>query len=76
MCSSDLMEGNKLAVAMVNPDDKSVINEIVFFTGLNPEVKIITYLEFENFMKYGKPSKDENEWEAYTKENKNVKVFC
>ena len=29
-----------------------------------------------NFMKYGKPSKDENEWEAYTKENKNVKVFC
>ena len=29
-----------------------------------------------NFMKYGKPSKDENEWGAYTKENKNVKVFC
>ena len=35
-----------LVVAMVNPHDKKVINDIIFLTGLKPSVLIITHYEF------------------------------
>ncbi len=36
-----------LVVAMVNPNDKKVINDIIFLTGLKPSILIITHYEFE-----------------------------
>ncbi len=37
---------NDFVVGMVNPNDKKVINDIVFLTGLKPTVKILTHYEF------------------------------
>ncbi len=37
----------ELVVAMVNPNDKKVINDIIFLTGLKPSILIITHYEFE-----------------------------
>ena len=36
-----------LVVAMVNPNDKKVINDIIFLTGLKPSILIITHYEFQ-----------------------------
>jgi len=44
------MKDNKLVVGMVNPNDMKVINEIIYQTGLRPQVKLITHVEFENFV--------------------------
>lgn len=44
------MTDKSLVVGMVNPNDKKVINEIVFQTGLKPTVMLVTHLEFENFV--------------------------
>lgn len=35
-----------LVVGMVNPNDKNVINEIIYLTGLKPSILIITHYEF------------------------------
>ena len=35
-----------LVVGMVNPNDKKVVNDIIFLTGLKPSIRIITYYEF------------------------------
>ena len=35
-----------LVVGMVNPNDKKVINDIIFLTGLKPSILIITHYEF------------------------------
>ncbi len=35
-----------LVVGMVNPNDKTVINDIIFLTGLKPSILIITQYEF------------------------------
>lgn len=35
-----------LVVAMVNPHDKKVINDIIFLTGLKPSILLITHYEF------------------------------
>ncbi len=35
-----------LVVAMVHPNDKKVINDIIFLTGLKPSILIITHYEF------------------------------
>ncbi len=49
-----------LTVGMVNPNDKRVINEIVFQTGLKPDIKLVTHVEFENYMdKYYNQDKSE-----------------
>ena len=40
----------KLVVGMVNPGDTTVINEIVYITGLKPTVMMITHFEFERFL--------------------------
>ena len=45
------MEGDKLAVAMVNPDDKYTIREISLSTGRSLNVYTIPYFEFEMFLK-------------------------
>ena len=39
-------DDNVLVVGMVNPNDKKVINEIIFLTGLKPSILIITHYEF------------------------------
>ena len=45
------MEGDKLAVAMVNPEDKYTIREISLSTGRSLNVYVIPYSEYEIFIK-------------------------
>ena len=45
------MEGNKLAVAMVHPDDKYTIRELSLSTGRSLNVYCIPYSEYEIFFK-------------------------
>ena len=45
------MEANKLAVAMVNPDDKYTIREISLSTGRSLNVYCIPYFEYEMYLK-------------------------
>ncbi len=45
------MEGNKLAVAMVNPNDKYTIREISLSTGRSLNVYCIPYFEYEQYLK-------------------------
>ena len=40
-----------LVVGMVNPNDKKVVNDIIFLTGLKPSIRIITYYEFSMCVK-------------------------
>ena len=44
------MTDKSLVVGMVNPNDIKVINEIVYQTGLKPTIKLVTHVEFENFI--------------------------
>ena len=44
------MTDKSLVVGMVNPNDKKVINEIVYQTGLKPTIMLVTHVEFENFI--------------------------
>lgn len=39
-------DGKTLVVGMVNPNEKQVINDVVYLTGLRPRVMIITHYEF------------------------------
>lgn len=39
-------DGKMLTVGMVNPENKKAINDIVYLTGLQPEVKLVTHYEF------------------------------
>ena len=45
------MEGNKLAVAMVNPDDRYTIREVSLSTGRPLNVYAIPYFEYEMYLK-------------------------
>ena len=38
-------------VGMINPGNEKIINEIIYLTGLNPQIKIITYAQFAKFLK-------------------------
>ncbi len=44
------MTDKTLVVGMVNPNDRQVINEIIYQTGLKPTIMLVTHLEFENFI--------------------------
>lgn len=44
-------DDNVLVVGMVNPNDKKVINEIVFLTRLKPSILILTHYEFQMCLK-------------------------
>ena len=57
------MNDKSLVVGMVNPNDKKVLNEIVYQTGLKPTVVVVTHVEFENFLSnyYGSDHDDTNE---------------
>jgi type IV pilus assembly protein PilB len=44
------MTDKSLVVGMVNPSDKKVIDEIVYQTGLKPNVVLVTHVEFENYI--------------------------
>lgn len=39
-------DGKTLVVGMVNPNEKNVINDIVYLTGLRPRIMLITFYEF------------------------------
>lgn len=39
-------DGKTLVIGMVNPNNKHVINDIVYLTGLKPRVMLITHYEF------------------------------
>ena len=41
-------DGKQIVVGMVNPNEKRVLNEIVYWTGLQPCVKLITFVEFQS----------------------------
>ena len=43
-------DGKTLTIGVTDPSNKAILNEVVFITGLRPVVKLITYLEFENFV--------------------------
>lgn len=45
------MEGNKLAVAMVNPNDKYTVREISLSTGRSLNIYCIPYFEYEMYLK-------------------------
>ncbi len=57
------MTEKSLVVGMVNPNDRKVINEIVYQTGLKPTVMLVTHVEFENFVNtyYNTDEEDTNE---------------
>lgn len=72
MLPEDFIKANKvipisyddkvLVVGMVNPNDKKVINDIIYLTGLKPSILIITHYEFtmcmQNFFNEQKKSID------------------
>ena len=39
-------EDNTLTIGMINPNDKKVINDIVYLTGIRPRIMLITHYEF------------------------------
>ncbi len=45
-------DGKNLIVGMVNPNNRQVINDIVYLTGLRPRVMLITHYEFLQCIKH------------------------
>lgn len=43
-------DGRNLVVGMVHPNDTKVLKDIVYLTGQNPRVMLITFFEFQNFV--------------------------
>lgn len=39
-------EDNTLTIGMINPNDKKVINDVVYLTGIRPRIMLITHYEF------------------------------
>jgi len=57
-------DGKNIIVGMVNPNDKKVLNEIVYITGgLKPQAKLLTHYEFKTFIDehYGESYKETSE---------------
>ncbi|MEI8389748.1 MAG: ATPase, T2SS/T4P/T4SS family [bacterium] len=44
-------DGKTLFLGMVNPNDKQVLNDIIYITGLKPYPLILTHIEYERCMK-------------------------
>ena len=57
-------DGKTLVVGMVNPNNKQVINDIVYLTGLKPKVLLITHYEFLQCLKqyYNESKKETNQY--------------
>ena len=44
-------DGKNIVVGMINPNDRKVLNEIVYITGgLRPEAKLLTHFEYKTFI--------------------------
>lgn len=43
-------DGRNLVVGMVNPNNSKILKDIVYLTGQNPRVMLITHYEFQNFI--------------------------
>ncbi len=43
-------DGKTLVVGMVNPNDKQAMNNIIAYTGIKPQILIITHFEFDMVM--------------------------
>ncbi len=55
-------DGKTITVGVTDPSNKAILNEIVFITGLRPIVKLVTHLEYENFLNnYFSESKKETQ---------------
>ena len=55
-------DGRTITVGVTDPSNKAILNDIVFITNLRPVVKLVTHLEFENFInKYFNESKKETQ---------------
>ena len=55
-------DGKTITVGVTDPSNKAILNEIVFITNLRPIIKLVTHLEFENFInKYFNESKKETQ---------------
>lgn len=57
-------DGKNIVVGMINPNDKKVLNEIVYITGgLRPVAKLLTHFEFTTFLDehFGKNYNETNE---------------
>lgn len=57
-------DGKNLVVGMVNPNNRQVINDIVYLTGLKPRVMLITHYEFLQCIKqyYSESKKETNQY--------------
>lgn len=54
-------DGKIIVVGMVNPNDKTVLNDIIYLTGLKPFPLILTHIEFEKIICSFFESKKETE---------------
>ncbi len=57
-------DGKNITVGMVNPNDKRILNEIIYITGgLKPQAKLLTHYEFQTFINehYGENYKETSE---------------
>ncbi len=55
-------EDNTLTIGMINPNDKKVINDIVYLTGIRPRIMLITHYEFNKCLEtYFSASKKETD---------------
>ena len=43
-------DGKTITIGVVDPSNKSILNEVVFISGLRPVVKLVTHMEFESFV--------------------------
>lgn len=44
-------DGRNIVVGMVNPNDKQVLNDIIYLTGLQPKPLLLTHIEYEKTLK-------------------------
>ena len=55
-------EDNTLTIGMINPNDKKVINDVVYLTGIRPRIMLITHYEFNKCIEtYFSDSKKETD---------------
>lgn len=57
-------DGKNIVIGMVNPNDKRILNEIIYLTGgLKPQAKLLTHYEFKTFIDehYGESYKETSE---------------
>lgn len=68
-------ENNTLTIGMINPNDKKVINDVVYLTGIRPRVMLITHYEFNKCLEtYFSESKKETDQIIKKMEDETLKM--